>query len=25
VKALAAELGEKFGLPWEFVAMENPL
>jgi dinuclear metal center YbgI/SA1388 family protein len=25
VKALAAELGGKFGLPWEFIATENPL
>ncbi|HTO02174.1 MAG TPA: Nif3-like dinuclear metal center hexameric protein [Opitutus sp.] len=25
VKALAAELGRKFGLPWEFIATENPL
>jgi dinuclear metal center YbgI/SA1388 family protein len=25
VKALAAELAEKFGLPWEFVSTENPL
>ena len=25
VKALAAELAEKFGLPWEFIATENPL
>ncbi len=25
VKALAAELAAKFGLPWEFVATENPL
>ncbi|MGA3007526.1 MAG: Nif3-like dinuclear metal center hexameric protein [Opitutaceae bacterium] len=25
VKALAAELGAKFGLPWEFIATENPL
>jgi putative NIF3 family GTP cyclohydrolase 1 type 2 len=25
VKALAAELGKKFGLPWEFIATENPL
>jgi dinuclear metal center YbgI/SA1388 family protein len=25
VKALAAELAKKFGLPWEFVATENPL
>ena len=25
VKALAAELSEKFGLPWEFVAIDNPL
>jgi dinuclear metal center YbgI/SA1388 family protein len=25
VKALAAELAEKFGLPWEFIAIENPL
>ncbi len=25
VKALAAELGRKFGLPWTFVATDNPL
>jgi dinuclear metal center YbgI/SA1388 family protein len=25
VRALAAELAEKFGLPWAFVATENPL
>jgi dinuclear metal center YbgI/SA1388 family protein len=25
VKALAAELSEKFGLPWVFIATENPL
>jgi dinuclear metal center YbgI/SA1388 family protein len=25
VKALAAELAEKFGLPWQFVSTENPL
>jgi dinuclear metal center YbgI/SA1388 family protein len=25
VRALAAELSSKFGLPWEFVATENPL
>ena len=25
VKALAAELGAKFGLPWEFIATDNPL
>ncbi len=25
VKALAAEMAEKFGLPWEFIATENPL
>ena len=25
VKALAAEVGRKFGLPWEFIATENPL
>ncbi|MDR0353190.1 MAG: Nif3-like dinuclear metal center hexameric protein [Opitutaceae bacterium] len=25
VRALAAELAEKFGLPWEFIATENPL
>lgn len=25
VKALAAELAEKFGLPWTFVSTENPL
>lgn len=25
VKALAGELGEKFGLPWEFISTENPL
>jgi dinuclear metal center YbgI/SA1388 family protein len=25
VKALAAELSTKFGLPWEFIATENPL
>jgi len=25
VKALAAELAEKFGLPWAFLATENPL
>lgn len=25
VKALAAELARKFGLPWEFVATDNPL
>jgi len=25
VKALAAELAEKFGLPWTFIATENPL
>jgi putative NIF3 family GTP cyclohydrolase 1 type 2 len=25
VKALAAELSSKFGLPWEFIATENPL
>jgi putative NIF3 family GTP cyclohydrolase 1 type 2 len=25
VKALAAELSVKFGLPWEFIATENPL
>ena len=25
VKALAAELAAKFGLPWEFIATENPL
>ena len=25
VKALAAELAQKFGLPWEFVSTENPL
>ncbi|HSY54691.1 MAG TPA: Nif3-like dinuclear metal center hexameric protein [Opitutaceae bacterium] len=25
VKALAAELGLKFGLPWEFIATDNPL
>jgi dinuclear metal center YbgI/SA1388 family protein len=25
VRALAAELGAKFGLPWEFIATENPL
>jgi dinuclear metal center YbgI/SA1388 family protein len=25
VKALAAELSEKFGLPWTFIATENPL
>ncbi|MEO7598935.1 MAG: Nif3-like dinuclear metal center hexameric protein [Opitutus sp.] len=25
VKALAAEAGRKFGLPWEFIATENPL
>ena len=25
VKALAAELAKKFGLPWEFIATENPL
>jgi dinuclear metal center YbgI/SA1388 family protein len=25
VKALAAELSAKFGLPWEFIATENPL
>ncbi|MSU24096.1 MAG: Nif3-like dinuclear metal center hexameric protein [Opitutus sp.] len=24
VKALAAELAQKFGLPWEFIAAENP-
>ncbi len=24
VKALAAELGAKFGLPWEFIATDNP-
>jgi len=24
VRALAAELAEKFGLPWEFIATENP-
>jgi len=25
VKALAAELAAKFGLPWKFIATENPL
>ena len=25
VKALAAEVSSKFGLPWEFIATENPL
>ncbi len=25
VRALAAELGARFGLPWEFIATENPL
>lgn len=25
VKALAAELAKKFGLPWEFITTENPL
>jgi dinuclear metal center YbgI/SA1388 family protein len=25
VRALAAELSERFGLPWEFIATENPL
>ena len=25
VRALAAELAAKFGLPWEFIATENPL
>ncbi len=25
VKALAAELSEKFGLPWQFISTENPL
>ncbi len=25
VRALAAELSAKFGLPWEFIATENPL
>ncbi|MFT3781148.1 MAG: Nif3-like dinuclear metal center hexameric protein [Nibricoccus sp.] len=25
VKALAAELSAKFGIPWEFIATENPL
>jgi len=25
VRALAAELASKFGLPWEFIATENPL
>lgn len=25
VRALAAELSKKFGLPWEFIATENPL
>jgi dinuclear metal center YbgI/SA1388 family protein len=25
VRALAAELAEKFGLPWEFIATDNPL
>jgi dinuclear metal center YbgI/SA1388 family protein len=25
VKALAAELGAKFGLPWEFISTDNPL
>lgn len=25
VRALAAELSEKFGLPWEFIATDNPL
>jgi dinuclear metal center YbgI/SA1388 family protein len=25
VKALAAELAKKFGLPWEFIATDNPL
>ena len=25
VKALAAELSAKFGLPWEFIATDNPL
>jgi dinuclear metal center YbgI/SA1388 family protein len=25
VRALAAELSSKFGLPWEFIATENPL
>ena len=25
VKALAAELSARFGLPWEFIATENPL
>jgi dinuclear metal center YbgI/SA1388 family protein len=25
VSALAAELAEKFGLPWEFISTENPL
>jgi dinuclear metal center YbgI/SA1388 family protein len=25
VKALAAELSKKFGLPWEFIATDNPL
>ena len=25
VKALATELAAKFGLPWEFVATDNPL
>ena len=24
VQALAAELASKFGLPWEFIATENP-
>jgi putative NIF3 family GTP cyclohydrolase 1 type 2 len=25
VRALAAEVSAKFGLPWEFIATENPL
>jgi putative NIF3 family GTP cyclohydrolase 1 type 2 len=25
VRALAAELSAKFGLPWEFIGTENPL
>jgi putative NIF3 family GTP cyclohydrolase 1 type 2 len=25
VKALAAELSEKFGVPWVFIATQNPL
>jgi putative NIF3 family GTP cyclohydrolase 1 type 2 len=25
VRALAAEVSERFGLPWEFIATENPL